>query len=667
MPSTNTSLNLGQNLLLRNLATGQDAIWLMNGTALSVEKYTTAVADLNWKLVGAGDFNHDSNSDLVWRNSATGQNAIWLMNGTASVSSVSINPVGDQNWQLVGTGDFNNDGNSDLVWRNKATGQNTIWLMNGTTFASSVSTNSVVDQNWQLVGTGNFNHDSNSDLVWRNKATGQNAIWFMNGTTFASSVYINQVSDQNWQIQAVGDFNHDGNSDLVWRNAATQQEVIWLLNGITLTSSVVTQSVTSDWKVVGSGNFSPVTTPAVAGETAKTAYSFIDSIGVNTHLHYYDTPYGNFSLVDQSLQTLGIHHIRDGGSDPTWIQEINTLASHGILSDIVIDPNIGVGPNASYAIKPPGYTVTDLLKKLPSAVDAIEILNEFDLSYLNGYSYNGQPVTAANWVNYLRSFTQDTFAAIKSDPTTRNVAIIGPSFVNTNSSVAIGKLSQWVTEGNLHPYNNPNNPETSNLARDIANRSQPFDSLPLIATEEGYPTGGSNSVSTTVQSKYIPRMFLENFDQGIIRTYAYELIDEQANSTNDQNNFGLLNADGSPKPAFTALQNLLSLLKDSSTTAASFTTGALTYSLSGNTQNVKHTLLEKSNGDFYLVLWLGVASTDQTVSQSITVNLTTPIAQAETYLPNQSTSATGQYAAPKTLTLDVPDYPLVIHLTPTRS
>ena len=406
---------------------------------------------------------------------------------------------------------------------------------------------------------------------------------------------------------------------------------------------------------------------SAVGETARTAYSFVDSIGVNTHLRYYDTAYGNFSLIEQRLQELGIRHIRDGGSDPTWIQNINQLATKGIKSTIVVDPSIGIGPDSSYDINSPGYTITNLIKNsLPTAVEAVEILNEFDIIYPNGYSYNGQTVTAANWVSYLRNFTEDTYTALKSDPATQNIGIIGPSFVYPDSSTLVGDLSPWVDYGNLHPYTNPKNPGDANLVQDIVNRSKPFGNHPLIATETGYFTnvpGSDRSVSETVQGKYMPRLFLENYNHGIKRTFSYELIDERANTTNGEDNYGLLRADGSPKPAFTALKNLISLLNDTSTTAASFTPGALNYSLS-NAQNVDHTLLQKSNGDFYLVLWQEVPSTDQAASQTVTLNLTTPIAQATTYLPNQSTTSTAQYAAPAQLSLNVPDYPLVIQLTP---
>jgi hypothetical protein len=34
-----------------------------------------------WRRTLPGDFNGDGKADLVWRNTATGQHAIWLMDG----------------------------------------------------------------------------------------------------------------------------------------------------------------------------------------------------------------------------------------------------------------------------------------------------------------------------------------------------------------------------------------------------------------------------------------------------------------------------------------------------------------------------------------------------------------------------------------------------------
>ena len=409
-------------------------------------------------------------------------------------------------------------------------------------------------------------------------------------------------------------------------------------------------------------------------ETAKSANAFVNSIGINTHVRYYDTSYGNYPFVKQSLLDLGIRHIRDGGSDPTWIQRISELGSLGIKSTLVIDPNIGVGPDASYDTKPPGYTATNFVKNLvPAGVEAVELLNEFDLSYrLFSYSRNGQAVTGDGWISYLRDFTRDVYTALKADPATANLPVIGPSFVYSTSSSAIGDLSQWVDYGSFHPYNNPNNPGDGSLAKDYVLRSQPFGTKPLIATEVGYSTGSATSdrpVSETVQGKYMLRLFLESFNQGVPRTFSYELIDQRNDPSNSENNYGIIRSDGTPKPAYTALKNLISLLNEpqlATTTAATIPSaplGALNYAIDSNTTNVHHTLLQKSNGDFYLVLWLEVPSTNQPISQSVTLTFRTAPGQATIYSPDQSIAPVATYTSPTQLTLNVTDAPLVVKLS----
>ncbi len=417
------------------------------------------------------------------------------------------------------------------------------------------------------------------------------------------------------------------------------------------------------------------------GEPAKRASAFVDSIGINTHLRYYDTAYGDYSLIKQRLQELGIHHIRDGGTDPTWAQRINELGRLGIKSTLVIDPNIGVAPDASYGTKAPGYTVHDFVKNLvPDGVEAVEILNEFDLFHqLFDYTRNGQLLTGNDWLTYLRDFTRDTYTTLKADPLTAAVPVIGPSLVFPTSSSAIGDLSQWVDYGNFHPYNNPQNPGDGSLARDYALRSQAFGNKPMIATEVGYSTGSAKSdrpVSETVQGSYIPRLFLESFDQGTFRTFSYELIDQKANPNDAESNFGLLRSDGSPKPAYNALKNLISVLSEPAPQLDTAQTnnviqtlpiatpnlGALNYAFSGETQNLHHTLLQKSNGDFYLVLWLEVPSAAQAVSQTVTLDFKTPLAQAVTYLPSTSKLPGTTYALPTKLALAVTDSPIVVQL-----
>ena len=220
-------------LIWRNTATGDNAIWLMRGTQVWAEVSLLSVPDLNWQIAGTGDFNRDGQTDIVWRNDRTGENGIWYMNGSTLASSVTSSTVANQSWQIAAVTDFNHDGYSDLVWRNYSTGANVIWYMQGATLLSSAALTSVADTTWQINGTGDFNHDGQTDLIWRNYRTGENSLWLMNETAISTTTLLATVSDANWQIEGSGDFNGDGWADLVWRNYSTGQNDIWYMDGTT--------------------------------------------------------------------------------------------------------------------------------------------------------------------------------------------------------------------------------------------------------------------------------------------------------------------------------------------------------------------------------------------------------------------------------------------------
>ncbi len=119
-------------LLWRNKATGQNAIWQMKSDfTVQSGRFITPLADANWQIAGTADFNNDGIADIVWRNKATGQNAIWQMNSTDVQTGYFITPRTDANWQISGIADFNGDGSPDLLWRNPKTGKVEIWKMNG--------------------------------------------------------------------------------------------------------------------------------------------------------------------------------------------------------------------------------------------------------------------------------------------------------------------------------------------------------------------------------------------------------------------------------------------------------------------------------------------------------------------------------------------------------
>jgi FG-GAP-like repeat/Lectin C-type domain len=205
-------------ILWRNDVTGENAVWFMDASSTTADgRYTSNEqffanrirnVDRNWKMVGAGNFDADSKADIVWRNEVTGQNAIWLMDGTKNTPVASkangeqfISSLAGSNWKIVGIGDFNGDNKSDLAWRNSSTGENAVWTINISQTNSSVSISTteqfIVDGNgtkvlvagndWRIEAIGDTDNDGRSDLIWRNYATDENAVWQMNGNISAAS------------------------------------------------------------------------------------------------------------------------------------------------------------------------------------------------------------------------------------------------------------------------------------------------------------------------------------------------------------------------------------------------------------------------------------------------------------------------------------------------
>lgn len=246
-------------ILWRNAGTGANTLWLMDSTVrLSGSGAAPATSDLNWRLVGRGDFNDDGKADLLWRHAVDGRNAIWFMDGVARLgSSGSLDTLADLNWQVAGVGDFNGDGKADILWRHAATGANALWLMDGLTkLPGSGQTAAVSDLNWRVVGVADFNGDGRADILWRHMGSGNNTLWLMDGLTRTTYGAIVALADLRWAIVGAADFDADGKSDILWRNTGDGRNSIWLMDGLTRRSSTALQAVTDlNFKVAGLGDF----------------------------------------------------------------------------------------------------------------------------------------------------------------------------------------------------------------------------------------------------------------------------------------------------------------------------------------------------------------------------------------------------------------------------
>jgi VCBS repeat protein len=108
------------------------------------------VSSLAWQIVGVGDLDGDGKADLVWRHTASGDVAVWLMDGAAVTAAPVIASSVPPEWRIVKVLDLQADGRVDLLWRRTGTENLAAWIMNGATVTQSPSTTFQLEPEWEI-------------------------------------------------------------------------------------------------------------------------------------------------------------------------------------------------------------------------------------------------------------------------------------------------------------------------------------------------------------------------------------------------------------------------------------------------------------------------------------------------------------------------------------
>ncbi len=328
--------------------------------------------------------------------------------------------------------------------------------------------------------------------------------------------------------------------------------------------------------------------PAVAQQTVA-ADAFVESVGVNIHLHYTDTPYwSEYATIRSRLIELGVRHIRDGIVDsslaPYW-ERHSELAQVGIKGTFITAANQSTELWASFPARVGG------------ALEAYEGPNEYDKS------------RDPNWAQTLTE-TMKRLYSLKSDPRTAAYPVYAPSLTTEGAYRALGDVSAYFDYANMHNYFAGRHPGTTGwgangygaIVWNLDLNRRYAESKPFVSTETGYHNDpkAADSVPERVAGRYMPRLLLEHFRSGVVRTFIYELCDFSNSGT-----YGLLRADVSPKPAYFAVKNLLNLLSDP---GPPFPIENLQYTVQGGTGDLHHMAFQKRDGTYFLALWLAVSS-----------------------------------------------------------
>lgn len=176
-----------------NHQTGENVVWLMHGKIVteqaSVQNFSIPPSS-DWDF-WIGDFDGNQSSDIFWRNRQTGENIVWLMNGTKIIAT-SILPSLNANWSLS-IASFKGNGKNDIFWRNGQTGENVVWLMDGTG-ATGVSLPTLPTVWKPYIGSFTGDGSKTTDIFWHNTETAQNTIWLTNGKSATGYSLPSQIS-----------------------------------------------------------------------------------------------------------------------------------------------------------------------------------------------------------------------------------------------------------------------------------------------------------------------------------------------------------------------------------------------------------------------------------------------------------------------------------------
>ena len=349
-------------------------------------------------------------------------------------------------------------------------------------------------------------------------------------------------------------------------------------------------------RAASSTQVTPASTKADRVEVPVAASEFVNSVGMNIHLHYDNTLYNNFALVQTALQDLHIHHVRDGLIATTWQPY---YARHAALAAVGIHGLFITGTTDT------AESIRAFTQKTGGSLEGLEAPNEFDRSGV------------ANWSRLLTGFLPQLQRTVSSLPMATRPFVVGPSVTSVDALAEVTAIRSF-DFANMHNYFGGRHPGTTGWGDDgygsidwnLRMIRGTSGDKPVMTTETGYLTDldVDQSISEEVQSYYIPRILLEQHLRGIRRTYLYELFDGSLETPRDQRSFGLVRNDGTRKPAFLSLQRLMATLSD---VAGPVSQSPLGYSLGSAPPALHHILFQKTDGTYLLAFWMEESSYDQ--------------------------------------------------------
>lgn len=402
---------------------------------------------------------------------------------------------------------------------------------------------------------------------------------------------------------------------------------------------------------------------------AAQADRLVDTVGVNTHFTWRNTPFAQTGRVVEQLRHLGVRYVRDRITPRSETREaFRELASSGIR---VVGHCGALGDPETMA-----EVMDEVVTTYPdpgAVFEAFEGVNE--------PNNDGVP-----WIEETRSKTEDLHRE-RNARGLEDIPIIAPGLARVNGegpeggtteaqSAALGDLTEFIDLGNIHVYPREQTP-SADIDRFTAYQRMVCGDLPIVCTEAGYFNameyeGGAWPTPEDVAATYLPKLVLEHWIRGTRQVYLYELLDRYDPSDSVRlSSFGLVgipepdpDAPWRLKPSYTAIRNLLAIMADP---GEPHSVGGLPLAVEGG-DDLRTALFAKRDGSRYLVLWRDVSSYDAKERNRLTVDEQVVTASFGTardlslYRPQESPDPTLQRSGVTSIDVPVADELLVLRI-----
>jgi hypothetical protein len=438
---------------------------------------------------------------------------------------------------------------------------------------------------------------------------------------------------------------------------------------------------------------SPVTYPI----EAQWSDSFVESMGISTKFGFCPGRLcDNYPEVKALLAELGIRYIRDIPYPEPWRRRTDLYEDYGIR---MLAETGHIGGNLVDSEKISAQL--NAIKSWGKMIAGIVGVNEYDLPgfYSCEKIENCDPNwSETSWSRNYRQFQQRLYEQVKADPELRHLPVVLGPMARLDNLEQVGDLSGSCDKGNDHSYpgalgkpSQESGGGTKDSVRSmdevVAKVQKVCPGKKLWITETGYEEkvdGQHNKylVTRKAKAKYLPRIYANYYLQGQIeKTFLYVLLSAV---TTRPTEFGIIDTNLQPTPAYYGIKNMTSLLGEASWNQQTqawqypdFEPSSLKYTLEGDNTDIKHLLLQKSDGTFYLLLWQEVYAYDDQQGRDI-VNPDRPIElkldgevieKANKYLLYNESNPSAELAPLDTwtdvtsLSLSVPDHILVLEFS----